>query len=85
MRAIKKKHDLQDLVDLSITQTLSRSINTSLTTFIMVAVLFVMGVASNLDIAQPLMAGIVCGANSSVCITGALWYWMKKNFKEKTA
>ncbi|MCI8854204.1 MAG: protein translocase subunit SecF, partial [Lachnospiraceae bacterium] len=85
MSAMKKKDDLQDLVDLSITQTLSRSINTSLTTFIMVAVLFVMGVASIRDFALPLMAGIVCGAYSSVCITGALWYWMKKNFKEKTA
>ncbi len=79
----KKKDDLQDLVDASITQTLSRSINTSLTTFIMVAVLFVMGVASIRDFALPLMAGIVCGAYSSVCITGALWYMMKIKFVPK--
>lgn len=79
----RKKDDLQDLVDASITQTLSRSINTSLTTFIMVAVLYVMGVASIRDFALPLMAGIVCGAYSSVCITGALWHLMKIKFVEK--
>ncbi len=80
---MRKKDDLKDLVDASITQTLSRSINTSLTTFIMVAVLFVLGVASIRDFALPLMAGIVCGAYSSVCITGALWYIMKIKFVSK--
>ena len=80
---MRKKDDLKDLVDASITQTLSRSINTSLTTFIMVAVLFVLGVASIRDFALPLMAGIVCGAYSSVCITGALWYMMKIKFVPK--
>ena len=72
--------DLKELVNKSITQTLTRSIYTSLTTFVMVAVLFVMGVSSIREFALPLMAGIVCGAYSSVCITGALWYVMKKRF-----
>jgi len=75
-----KKTDLAELVNKSITQTLTRSIYTSLTTFVMVAVLFVMGVSSIKEFALPLMAGIVCGAYSSVCITGALWYVMKKKF-----
>lgn len=77
------KTDLAALVNKSITQTLTRSIYTSLTTFIMVAVLFVMGVSSIKEFALPLMAGIVCGAYSSVCITGALWYVMKKKFVKK--
>ena len=77
------KTDLKALVNKSITQTLTRSIYTSLTTFIMVAVLFVMGVSSIKEFALPLMAGIVCGAYSSVCITGALWYVMKKKFVKK--
>lgn len=70
--------DLKELVNKSITQTLTRSIYTSLTTFIMVAVLFVMGVSSIREFALPLMAGIICGAYSSVCITGALWYVMRQ-------
>ena len=48
------------------------------TTFIMVAVLYVMGVSSIKEFALPLMVGVVCGAYSSVCITGALWYVMKR-------
>ncbi len=75
--------DLKELVNKSITQTLTRSIYTSLTTFVMVAVLFVMGVSSIKEFALPLMVGIVCGGYSSVCITGALWYVMKMKLVKK--
>ena len=78
-----RKTDLQELVNRSITQTLSRSVNTSVTTFITVAVLYVLGVASIREFALPLMVGIVCGAYSSVCITGALWYVMKMKLGKK--
>lgn len=83
MADMKKKDTLDSVVNASITQTLTRSIYTSLTTFIMVAVLFVMGVASIKEFALPLMVGIVCGAYSSVCITGALWYMMKTKVTAK--
>lgn len=78
-----RKTDLQELVNRSITQTLSRSVNTSVTTFITVAVLYILGVASIREFALPLMVGIVCGAYSSVCITGALWYVMKTKLGKK--
>ena len=80
---MKKKDTLEDVVNASITQTLTRSIYTSLTTFVMVAVLFILGVASIREFALPLMVGIVCGAYSSVCITGALWYVMRIKLGEK--
>ncbi|MDO4268060.1 MAG: protein translocase subunit SecD [Eubacteriales bacterium] len=70
------KRDLTEVVNASITQTLTRSINTSLTTFIMVFVLFLLGVSSIREFALPLIVGIVCGTYSSVCVTGALWYVM---------
>lgn len=79
---MKNKDTLVDLVNRSISQTLSRSIFTSLTTFIMVAALFVLGVSSVREFALPLMVGIVCGTYSSVCITGALWYVLKTKFKK---
>ena len=79
----RKKDELKDIVNLSITQTLTRSIYTSLTTFIMVAVLFILGVSSIREFALPLMAGIICGTYSSVCITGALWYLMKTKIQKK--
>jgi SecD/SecF fusion protein len=73
----KDSQVLDEIVDDSITQTLTRSINTSLTTFIMVFMLALLGVDSVRDFAIPLMAGIICGAYSSVCITGTLWYSLK--------
>jgi len=78
----KKTEELKDTVNISISQTLSRSIFTSLTTFIMVAVLYVMGVTSIKEFALPLMAGIVCGTYSSICLAGALWYQMKSKDRD---
>lgn len=85
MADMKKKDTLEGMVNASITQTLTRSIYTSLTTFVMVAVLYMLGVASIKEFALPLMVGIVCGAYSSVCITGALWYLMKTKIVKKEA
>lgn len=79
----KKRMDIAETVNLSITQTLTRSIYTSFTTFVMVAVLYILGVSSIREFAAPLMAGVVCGAYSSVCITGALWLVLKKTAKTK--
>lgn len=78
-----KKTDLAQVVNKSITQTLTRSIYTSLTTFVMVAILFIMGVSSIREFAAPLMMGVICGAYSSVCITGALWYVMRTKIIKK--
>ncbi len=79
---MQKKDSLEELVNRSISQTLSRSIFTSLTTFIMVAALYVLGVTSIKEFALPLMVGIVCGTYSSVCITGALWYVLRTKIKK---
>ena len=77
------KQSLAEVVNLSITQTFTRSINTSLTTFVMVFVLYLLGVSSIREFALPLMVGIVCGTYSSVCVTGALWYVMTMAKKKK--
>ena len=83
MASMSHKDDLKDVVNRSITQTMSRSIFTSLTTFIMVAVLYVLGVTSIRDFALPLMVGIVCGAYSSICLAGSLWYVFRQKFLPK--
>lgn len=85
MKTKKRGEELEVLVNRCITRTLTRSIYTSLTTFVMVAVLFIMGVSSIKEFALPLMVGIICGAYSSVCITGALWYVMKIGKKSESA
>lgn len=79
------KASLADIVNTSITQTLTRSIYTSFTTFITIAVLYVLGVATIKEFALPMIVGIVAGGYSSVCITGALWYVMKGRTKKAAA
>ncbi len=83
LKEMKRKDSIEDLVNKSVTQTLSRSIFTSLTTFIMVTALYILGVTSIREFALPLMVGIVCGAYSSVCLTGAIWYVLRKKFPQK--
>lgn len=77
------KAELKELVNRSVTQTLTRSMFTSLTTFVMVAALYVLGVSSIKEFALPLMVGIVCGTYSSICLTGAMWYIMRTRFVKK--
>ena len=83
MKLMDKKTELAEVVNTSIAQTFTRTIYTSLTTFVMVLVLFVMGVASLKEFTLTLMAGIVCGAYSSVCVTGPLWLLLKKKSKKQ--
>ncbi|MCR5251009.1 MAG: protein translocase subunit SecD [Lachnospiraceae bacterium] len=79
-RKNKNKLTLEGVVNQSVTQTLSRSIFTSLTTVVMVVMLFILGVSSIREFALPLIIGIVCGTYSSVCVTGALWFVLREKF-----
>lgn len=81
--AMRNKDTLEEVVDNSISQTISRSINTSFTTLIMVVLLAILGVDTVREFAIPLMAGIVCGAYSSICITGTVWYTLKTKIGKK--
>ncbi len=78
LKVMDRREGIENIVNTSIAQTFTRTIYTSLTTFVMVLVLFIMGVSSLKEFTFTLMAGIVCGAYSSVCITGPLWFYLKK-------
>uniref|UniRef100_UPI0040566985 protein translocase subunit SecD n=1 Tax=Agathobacter sp. TaxID=2021311 RepID=UPI0040566985 len=67
----------KEIANKSLTQTLSRSINTSVTTFIMIFMLFVLGVPAIREFALPLMIGVVFGSYSSIFLAAELWYVMK--------
>ncbi len=75
---IMGKAPLEEVVNTSVTQTLSRSVFTSLTTFITVLMLFILGVSSIRDFALPLMVGVVAGTYSSVFLAGNLWYMFRQ-------
>lgn len=72
-----------ELVDSSINQTLARSINTSLTTVVMVALLYFLGVPAIQDFSFPLMMGIISGTYSSIFIASPVWYLFKKKNEVK--
>ncbi|MGN0242990.1 MAG: protein translocase subunit SecF, partial [Lachnospiraceae bacterium] len=78
-----RKDGLEAIVNTSISQTFSRTINTSITTLITITLLFIMGVSSIKEFAFTIMAGVIIGAYSSVTITGPLWYLLKSKIGGK--
>ncbi|MCI5620584.1 MAG: protein translocase subunit SecD [Lachnospiraceae bacterium] len=80
LRKSLNRESLTEVCNKSITQTISRSLNTSITTFIMVLLLYIFGVASIKEFALPLMVGIISGTYSSICIATELWFVFKCHF-----
>ena len=79
-RKDNSKMELDEVINVSISQTMKRSIFTSLTTLIMVVILYIMGVSAIKDFALPLIVGILCGGYSSIFLAGSLWYLLKLKF-----
>lgn len=82
-KAMRKDETIEDVVNKSVTQTMSRSIYTSLTTFVTVLMLYILGVESIKQFSLPIMAGIIAGTYSSICIAGSLWYTLAKRIDKK--
>ncbi|MBR5970881.1 MAG: protein translocase subunit SecD [Lachnospiraceae bacterium] len=83
-RNAASRENLEELIDKSVTQTLTRSLFTSITTFIMVLALFIFGVNDIRNFALPLMAGVISGTFSSIFIASPLWRDLRKaTSKEK--
>ena len=82
LKGMKKKDTIESVVNSSVSQTLTRSIFTSLTTFITIAVLYILGVSSIKEFALPLMIGIICGTYSSICLTGSMWFILRNKFPQ---
>lgn len=71
--------DFAEKVDISIKQSLTRSINTTITTLLTIGMIYILGVTSIKQFALPLIIGILAGFYSSVCLSGSLWYVFKKH------
>ena len=86
--SVMRGDSYENIVNTSISQTLTRSLYSNLTTFITIFVLFVMswGIPSIREFALPIIIGLIAGAFSSVFVTGPLWYMMRtKNGKKDKA
>ncbi len=74
-----------EVVDMSIWQTMGRSINTTVTTLFPIVLLLILGVSSVRNFALPLTIGILSGCYSSVCISGSMWNLMMRGKKKHPA
>lgn len=80
---LHSKESFDDNVDRSIKQTLTRSINTTITTLFTIGMVYILGVDSIKQFALPIIVGIFAGLYSSVCLSGNIWAALKKVFKKK--
>lgn len=82
-----KRTDVEELVNRSVVQTLSRSINTSVTTILAIACVYVLAVINGIDslkyFAFPLIIGMISGTYSSIFIASPLWMMYKKATRRK--
>lgn len=86
-RTIFPKASLNERINISCTQSLTRSIRTSVTTIstmlIISIVVFVTGYHSLLSFSVPLMFGLISGTYSSIFVAPVTWSWMKNRKKAK--
>ncbi len=78
-----KRSEVEELINKSVSQTLRRSIFTSLTVIFTITALYILGVQSMKEFTFPLIIGVVCGTYSSVCVAGSLWYTFMMNASKK--
>ena len=74
-----------EIVETSVRQSVSRTINTSITTLITLVALYVLGVSSIKEFTFPLIAGMLAGAYSSNLLNGPLWAWLLTKHENKAA
>lgn len=79
----KKGVEFADMVDRAIHQTLTRSINTTITTLVVMVMLLILGVSSIRNFAAPICCGVIAGCFSSVCISGPMWNLMMPKSNKK--
>ncbi len=71
-----RKNQTAEKINKSVSQTLGRSINTTLTTLFTIGAIYILGVQSIKDFSLPMIVGIIAGAYSSIFISGSVWYML---------
>lgn len=84
LRYYGKKMTFGEIVDASVNQTLTRSVNTSLTAFITLAALYFFGGVTTKDFVLAMMIGVVVGTYSSIFFCSMLVdFWEEKKGQPK--
>ena len=79
---LHNKNKFEDNVDASVKQTLTRSLNTTITTLFTIGLVYIFGVDSIKQFALPIIVGVIAGLFSSVCLAGNLWALLKRAFNK---
>lgn len=74
----------EELVDISVKESMGRTINTTITTLIMILMLYILGVESIRIFAFPIIIGIFAGTFSSMIVAPSVWALLSKKFGVKT-
>lgn len=77
-KKLKRSLSRSEIVDKSISETIVRSLNTSITTLFTISALYILGVTSIKEFALPLIIGVLCGTYSSIFIASPFWVWLHK-------
>ncbi len=72
-RKLLRKNSFGDVVNVSVWQTMTRSLNTTVTTLCTILMVAILGVASIRNFAIPICVGVIAGLYSSVCLSGPIW------------
>lgn len=78
-----RRSDYAKIANVSVNQTLTRSINTTLTTLIILVLMYFLGPKALKDFALPLLIGIISGTYSSIFISTPLWVLIKNREKRR--
>ncbi|MBE6112299.1 MAG: protein translocase subunit SecF [Peptococcaceae bacterium] len=76
-----KKDQLSGIVDLSIRQSFTRSMNTSISTLILLLALLLLGGQTTRIFVLAMVIGVIAGTYSSLCIASPIWYEIKMHIK----
>ena len=81
----KKNTSIADIVNTSISESMGRTINSTITTLITIVLLYIIGVAAIKEFALPLIVGIVIGAYTSIFVAGTFWAVWKQSKRDAKA
>jgi SecD/SecF fusion protein len=84
LKSRHKNETYRDVVNKSISQTIVRSINTSITVALMVLMLCILGVDSVREFSIPFLFGTIMGTWSSVLLSGNMWYFYMQKVQKLT-
>lgn len=84
IKVITEPHQIDDIVNQSIRQTMTRSVNTVLTVVVVVIAILIFGASSLFNFSLALLIGLLSGVFSSIFIAVPLWGIMKKHQLKKS-